>query len=254
MNEQELREQFVKKAISYVGVKEGSAQHKSIVDTYNQIKPLPSGYKLKYTDPWCAGYVSTIASLCKLLDIIPAECSCGRMIALAKKMGIWVENDAYVPKVGDAILYDWNDSGSGDNTGDPEHIGIVVSVSNGVIKIVEGNYHDAVGYRNIAVNGRYIRGYIAFNFASKATSSKPSNSSSKEMCKVELAILRKGSKGNSVKALQALLVGFGYNVGKSGIDGDFGNATLSAVKKYQAKKGLEVDGVVGSATWTSLLK
>ena len=254
MNEQELREQFVKKAISYVGVKEGSSKHKSIIDTYNKIVPLPSGYRLRYSDAWCAGFVSSMAYECGLLDVIPAECSCRRMIALAKEKGIWVENDAYVPKIGTIMMYDWNDNGIGDNTGDPEHVGIVVSVSNGVIKVVEGNYHDAVGYRNIVVNGRYIRGYIEPKFSSKATSSKPSKSPSKEMCKVELSILKLGSKGNSVKALQALLVGFGYSVGKSGIDGDFGNATLSAVKKYQAKMKLEVDGVVGVATWTSLLK
>ena len=253
MNENELREKFVNKAISYVGVQEDSTGHKGIIDSYNQIVPLPVNYKVKYTDSWCATFVSFIAKECDLLDIIPAECSCTRQIALWQKMGRWIEDDAFVPKIGMVVYYDWQDSGVGDNVGVSDHVGIVVSVSNGMIKVIEGNYKDAVTYRTIAVNGKNIRGFGNPYFASKATSN--SKSSSKEsVCNVELNILKKGSKGNSVKALQALLVGFGYSVGSSGIDGDFGNATLSAVKKYQTKKCLEVDGVVGSATWTSLLK
>lgn len=75
----------------------------------------------------------------------------------------------------------------------------------------------------------------------------------KEVCTVELTMLKKGTKGNSVKALQTLLIGYGYSCGKSGADGDFGSGTLSAVKAYQKATGLTVDGVVGSATWGKLL-
>lgn len=254
MNEKELREMFVNKAISYVGVKEGSSKHKSIVDAYNQIKPLPSGYKLKYTDAWCAGFVSAMASMCGLLDAVPAECSCGRMITLAKKMGIWIENDAYVPDVGTILMYDWNDSGIGDNTGDPEHVGIVVSVSNGVIKVVEGNYQDAVGYRNLVVNGRYIRGYIEPKFVSKATSSKPNNSSSKgSVFSMELKTLRSGDKGEQVKALQILLMGRGYALTKYGADGDYGDETVKAVKALQKDKKIAQDGIAGKDTFSKLL-
>lgn len=254
MTENELRKEFVDKAISYVGVKEGSTKHKEIIDGYNKIVPLPSGYRMTTQDAWCATFVSFVAYKCGLLDIIPAECSCGRMITLAKKNGIWVENDAYVPKMGDIIMYDWQDNGVGDNTGAPDHVGIVVSVSNGTIKVIEGNYKDAVGYRNIAVNGRYIRGYICPNFSSKATLKESvNNSSSKGGVKVELSVLKQGSKGEQVKALQALLVGYGYSIGASGVDGSFGSATLKAVKAFQAKSKIDVDGSVGPITWKKLL-
>lgn len=256
MNEKELRQKFVNKAIEYVGVAEGSSKHKYIIDTYNKIVPLPVNYKVKYTDAWCATFVSAIAKLCGLLDVVPAECSCNRQIALAKKMGIWVENDAYVPKTGDIILYDWDDNGIGNDTGSSEHVGIVVSVSGNTIKVIEGNYNDKVGYRNIAINGRYIRGFICPKFASKATDKEivSSLSSKRSVCQVELGILKKGSKGQSVKALQAMLVGFGYSVGSSGIDGHFGSNTESAVKKYQKAKSIEIDGIVGQNTWMKLLK
>lgn len=255
MNEKELRKKFVDKAVSYVGVREGSSGHKGIVDAYNKIQPLPSGYKLQQNDAWCAAFVSVIAKQCGLLDIIPAECSCDRQIVLAKKMGIWVEDDSYIPKIGDIVQYDWQDSGIGDNKGSSDHVGIVANVSGGTMQVVEGNYSDSVKIRTLAVNGKFIRGYIVPKFYSKATETESVKLSSKRsVCQVDLDLLRKGNKGQSVKALQAMLVGFGYSCGSSGIDGDFGSGTENAVRKYQAKKGLEVDGIVGTKTWTSLLK
>ena len=154
------REAIVSEAISHVGVKEGTVLHHKIIDRYNSRKPLPRGYAVKYTDAWCATFISYLAIVMGYTDIIPVECGCPQMITLAKQMGIWVENDAYVPKPGDIPLYDWQDSGAGDNTGNPDHIGIVEKVVGNTETVIEGNYKDAVGRRELAVNGRYIRGYI----------------------------------------------------------------------------------------------
>ncbi len=70
-----------------------------------------------------------------------------------------------------------------------------------------------------------------------------------------LPVLKKGSKGDSVKALQILLIGTkpGYSCGKYGADGDFGSATESSVKAFQEANGLDVDGEVGPKTWAKLL-
>ena len=67
-------------------------------------------------------------------------------------------------------------------------------------------------------------------------------------------VLKKGSKGNTVKALQILLAGNGCSVGKYGVDGDFGGDTEAAVRRFQSKKEITVDGIVGPATWSALLK
>ena len=64
--------------------------------------------------------------------------------------------------------------------------------------------------------------------------------------------LRKGSKGEYVTLLQTMLIQRGYSCGSYGADGSFGNATLKAVKQFQLDNGLEMDGVVGSATWAAL--
>ena len=85
------------------------------------------------------------------------------------------------------------------------------------------------------------------------TTTTTTTTTKKEVCNVELPVLRKGSEGDTVKALQILLIGNGYSCGSAGADGDFGNGTLAAVKKYQTAKKLAVDGVVGVNTWKSLM-
>lgn len=63
--------------------------------------------------------------------------------------------------------------------------------------------------------------------------------------------LKLGSKGDEVKTLQTQLNANGYNLD---VDGSFGNKTLAAVKDYQQKNNLSVDGIVGNNTWGALTK
>ena len=169
MTEHEIRNKVVSTATGYVGCKESDGSHRKIIDIYNGHKPLARGYKVRYDDAWCAVFVSTVSILNGLTDIMPTECGCGKMIDLYKAKGRWNESDAYKPEPGDVIMYDWEDTGKGDNTGSPNHVGIVVSVSGNTIKVVEGNISNSVGYRTIEVNGKYIRGYCLPDYASKAT-------------------------------------------------------------------------------------
>lgn len=168
MTEAQARQRIVDIATKWVGQNSVDGTHKPLIDLYNIHMPLARGYKVKYTDAWCAVTVSAAAIMAGYTDIIPTECGCPQMIELFKKMGRWQENDAYVPKPGDVIFYDWQDTGVGDNTGVPDHVGIVASVSGLSIKVIEGNLNGAVGYRTMCVNGRYIRGYGVPNYASKA--------------------------------------------------------------------------------------
>lgn len=153
------RNVIVNQAKAWIGAKEGSTTHKQIVDTYNSHKPYARGYKPSYKSAWCSLFVSAVSIKCGYTAIIPTEVSCHYHINLFKKLGIWVENDAYVPKAGDLILYDWQDSGKGDNKNSPDHIGIVEKVSGNTITVIEGNIDNKVGRRTIKVNAKYIRGY-----------------------------------------------------------------------------------------------
>lgn len=242
------RSNIVKQMQAWVGLKESDGSFKKIIDLYNTIKPLPVGYKLKYSDAWCAGTVSAAAQACGATDIIPTECSCPRMITKAQNMGIWVENDAHKPQAGDIILYDWDDSGSGDNRGSSDHVGVVEKISGSTITVIEGNYSNAVQRRPLQVNGKYIRGYIVPKYDAETITLK-----TEEVCKVELKELEKGSTGLNVRALQTLLTGYGYSCGAYGADGDFGKATDGAVRKFQQDNNLVVDGIVGANTWRKLL-
>ena len=67
-----------------------------------------------------------------------------------------------------------------------------------------------------------------------------------------LPVIRCGDKNALVAAIQASLKYYGYSVGVCGIDGDFGNATKSAVVKFQNDHALTPDGEVGKDTFTQL--
>lgn len=67
---------------------------------------------------------------------------------------------------------------------------------------------------------------------------------------LKFAVLRKGDKGEAVRAVQILLKGRGYNVGATG---NFGNGTVSALNKFKKAKGLTPDGIVDADTMAALL-
>ena len=123
--------------------------------------------------PWCAAFVSTVSLQCDLRDIMPTECGCPPMIRLYQGIGRLVEDDAYVPSPADVVFYDWQDTGYGDNVGQPDHVGIVVGCTDGMMTIIEGNCDNAVKLRQISVNARYIRGYGVPDYASKADGAEP---------------------------------------------------------------------------------
>ena len=173
MTETEARALFANAAKSYLGYSESSGKHRQIIDLYNSKSPLPRNYKVTYTDAWCATFVSAVAIKCNMANIIPRECSCYYQVEAFQKMERWCENDAYCPKSGDIIYYDWQDSGKGDDTGVPNHVGIVESVIGGVITVIEGNKNDSVERRKIAVDGTCIRGYGLPNFAWWAEQNTP---------------------------------------------------------------------------------
>lgn len=156
------RAAVVELATSWLGKNEADGSHKSIIDIYNSFSPLPRGIKMCYSWAWCACTWSALAIALGYTDIMPLEISCGLLVEKAKEMGCWVENDAYIPKPGDGVVYDWDDNGVGDNIGWPDHIGVVsyLNYRAGYFEVIEGNCADAVKKRTVSIAGRYIRGFI----------------------------------------------------------------------------------------------
>ena len=146
------------KVIETINGLSGAAGHKKVLEVYNSQKNLPRGYKVQPKDHWCATTVSAVFLL-NGCDIF-SECSCIQMVEKAKKANIWQENDGYKPKPGDVVLYDWDDSGKGDNKGQPDHVGIIIKSTDTNFTVREGNKNGTIGNREMKVDGKYIRGFI----------------------------------------------------------------------------------------------
>ena len=279
MTENQLRSNVVSIMKGWLGWSEANGKHKKIVDIYNNHKPLARGYKVQYTDEWCATAVSAAFIKAGLTDIGFTECSCNRMIDLYKAKGRWEERDSYVPKIGDILMYDWQDNGIGDNVGSADHVGLVAAINGIRLTIIEGNKNESVSYRSINANGKYIRGYCLPDYASKA--SKPveivSTSTYSKAAFVRdiqkafgatvdgiagpetlnstitlSAILNR--KHEAIRAVQRRLATLGYtSVGK--VDGIAGIKFTKAVKEFQKNNGCEVDGEITARgkTWKKLL-
>ena len=164
MTEDAIRQRVVQEARKLLGIKEGTAGHKRIVDGYNTLDKLPRGYKLKYTDAWCAATMSYIGIILGIPHVILPEVGCGPMIDLYKKAGRWEERDDYVPRPGDLVMYDWQ-AQSGECTGAPDHVGMVESVKGKIITVIEGNYDNRVKRRDICVEYVKVRGYCLPDYA-----------------------------------------------------------------------------------------
>lgn len=156
------------------------------------------------------------------------------------------------PKIGDQIFFK-NASGS------ICHTGLVVDVTSTKVFTIEGNTSSAAG---VVANGgavakkSYNLTYNRIDGYGRPRYDKYDVTATVDLggvCNVELPVLKNGAKSASVKALQTLLIGYGYSCGTLGADGSFGTNTAKAVKAYQEDKRLSVDGVVGRNTWLTLL-
>lgn len=166
MTEKAIRQTVVDTAMGLLGIKEGTADHKLIIDTYNTKLPkLPRGYKMDYDDPWCAATMTYIGIILGIPNIILPECSCSAMIGLYKKAGRWEERDDYVPDLADIVMYDW-DAVKGECTGAPEHTGMIVGKKGNTLMVMEGNYDNQCKIREICVEYVKVRGYCKPDYAS----------------------------------------------------------------------------------------
>lgn len=216
----------------YEGIAEGSEQHKAILKVFND-SGLCTRYKMTVNDAWCATSVSAAFIAVGLSNIFPCvECSCENMINLAISAGIWVENDAYVPDVGDVILYDWDDNGVGDCTGWSDHVGIVVSCDGSTIRVIEGNKSNTVGYRDIAVNGKCIRGFITPHYAAGG-STTPTPSGKKSVQEVAKEVYA-GEWGNNPERKEALeKAGYDYQEVQDAVNALVNGSTPTPSKSVQ---------------------
>lgn len=189
---------------NFVGTKEGSDKHRGLVDSYNAIKPLPRGYKLKYTDAWCAAFISAVGYLTGVEhSVLPPECSAHIMYQKFKEMGCVVNKNAGIE--GDIVFYDF------DNNGVANHVGVISSVTKDKYSVIEGNKSDAVGIRIISKTSTSIMAVCRPKWdVVSTTSANPSQLKSDETIAIEV-IQGKWGNGDDRKKR---LTNAGYNYKK----------------------------------------
>ena len=186
---------FSQFALDFVGVKQGSKQHKQIIDGYNTIKPLPRGYRVKYSDSWCATFVSYVLMMCKAINP-PFESSCYYMNKLATTNKQIVKT----PKVNDLIIYDWG------NNGTLDHIGIIYKIDGTKLYVVEGNKSKQVATRVIDKSNKEIECFIRVKQENVTPKTKTT-----DLEKIAKDVI-KGVYGNSQERKDKLTsLGYNYN-------------------------------------------
>lgn len=239
-------------AMSYIGTTEGSTAHKEIIRAYNRVKALDA-YKMTVNDPWCAAFIVAIFAMCGFENLIPCYASCQQMIYCFLQMDRYYSNSDFSPKPGDIVFYNWDSNNKSD------HVGLVTNNNGGALTVIEGNKSDKVAIRYISRDSSYIMGFARPDYedAGYGANSVSYTDWFLSLGKYDsttvktLPLLKEGDKGVYVKILQLFL-----NVyGKAGlsIDGDFGNATKGAVKRWQKTVNLEQDGECGVQTWSSFI-
>lgn len=143
-------------ANSLKGIREYSAAHKTIIQTYNNHEPLARGYHVQLSDPWCMAFVSYCFIATGCVDALgKTECGCQDYLDYARSHNMVVQS----PKRGDIVLYDWHGDGH------VEHVGIVLNESPaGYINVIEGNKSDTVGIRNIRIKSEFITAFVRPNW------------------------------------------------------------------------------------------
>lgn len=115
-------------------------------------------------------------------------------------------------------------------------------------------YAEKIGFGGVGLDNKYQM-FLHLDTRKNKSFFKYKSSGKTYSVKSFYPVLKKGSKGNDVKFLQEKLAkaGFkGVNSTEIVVDGIFGANTEYALKAFQKKNGLSVDGIAGSKTWMSL--
>jgi len=211
------------------------------------------------TAPWCDMFVTYVARHASAMSIIPA----GDRAFTPWHAGDFVTRHRYHPgtlanvkgyaTTGAVLLYDWAGS---DIPGDVDHIGLVIkNLGDGRCVTLEGNTSDAVALRLrgssvIAVIGEpsYPGIVPAPVPPAKPPVKPPSNA---WPYRPGLFMQLGWTKSAGVKRVQGRLNALGHRPLLL-VDGDYGVKTRDAVKWFQSRSHLTVDGIVGPITWRKL--
>ena len=210
--------------------------------------------------PWCdvfvdAGFIECfgVAAACAMTyqPMGAGSALCKQSAQYYKDAGAWSNR----PEVGDQVFFY--------ASGDINHTGIVIRVVGGSVVTVEGNSSDQVAERCYSTGDSKIAGYGRPNWAAVEGKDLPTPTvepvaddvaepDEPRHYELRFPYLGKGDTGDAVWVVQTLLQARNIYCGPWGADGDFGGGTEKAVKDFQRRYNLAIDGVVGPETGAAL--
>lgn len=237
------RDNVVASALSYVGLVGGTESGDDLfINYYNKI--CGTSFSVSST-PWCAIFVTYNLRMCNVPTwVCPSFAGCGTINDnFITTNGFNRDPKTYTPLPGDLVFFKWTGS-----TNRFDHVGLVEKVVNNTLYTIEGNTRGGytqcgVRHKSYDLNSSVIVRYGAIPYESIDTLDNPFP---------EPTAASKGTKGSAAYWTQfelKMIQGFDIS-----IDGAFGPATESALKKFQENNKLTVDGILTSTTIECLKK
>lgn len=222
----------------------------AVVARANYYKGMKATYKsFKSVGNWCLEFINQVLKDCG--STIELTASCTQAQKIAENKNLWHRGTDGI-RDGDILFF----QGLDDTPHDYDHVAIVEKINGDYIHTIEGNtgsgdyrlsgINTYTYHKNREILGGYIRTSDIVN-----TYNTPSTGDKHITC--EAVTLHKGCTGFLVTTLQTFLIISGCDCGIYGADGDYGDCTAAAVKKYQTLKGIDSDGIVGTQTWSKIL-
>lgn len=155
------------------------------------------------------------------------------------------------PEAGAIVFFDWRGDGIAD------HVGIVEKVEPGKVISIEGNtsYSDNSNGGQVMRRSRSLsRGILGFAHPDYDDKPATSDPNVRSWSGRHLMLTSPMQRGEDIREWQERMIELGYNLGRGGADGWFGEKSHAALLQFQKDKGLEVDGVIGPISWEATFK
>ena len=172
-----------------------------------------------------------------------------------KKRDRYIKRGKGKPKRGDVIYFYSTAKGR------IGHVGIVYKVTSSTVYTIEGNTSGAstlvtngggVRKKSYSLTSTYIDGYGSVDYSAIDGMTYEAPASVSGEIKLGDRVLSNYTEGADVRQMQKALIALGYDLGSYGADGEFGDCTEMAVRKFQKDKGLTVNGKYDAATHVAL--
>ena len=256
MTQNEAVHALVQRAYGEVGYREGTNNFNKYAEDPRITKLY--GWNLQ-NQPWCEVFtawlfINTFGYDDGVAMTYGGSAACATHAQLYKNNGAWYTT----PQKGDQIYFIYN--------GGINHTGIVVDISGSTVTTIEGNSSDRVAVNTYFTADSKIAGYGRPNWAVVANEPDPDPEDDSDI--VHPTHRRSyfhleygdgiGKPLPQVKAWQNLLLCWGFDIGKTGADGEFGTLTMLATQRWQEKvKGIggdvEVNGIVDEDDWKEII-